>query len=219
MSAAKRCIGLVLVLLATMTASAGAAVVGLYGTGLTTAGGLNAAGNVDANYTLNGGKVYVSDPTVYPISDGSWVGNTKTSQWISPAKDPGTTEPTTTYTYQTTFTATNVNLNSLTINGSVAADDIVSIKLNGSTIYNQIGGYTSWTSFILNSSNSSFLNGTNTLSFIVNNSGGGPTGLQVQIQSVSYLPTTPEPGAISLLVGAGLPAAGVALRRRRRARR
>lgn len=78
------------------------------------------------------------------------------------------------YTYSTTFNLP-ANRPGQSLSGLVLSDDSVTIQLNGHTILNNGGNFVTPTAF--STSDSTFFNtGSNTLTFIVHNS-GGPSGL------------------------------------------
>src|SRR3954452_8703514 len=139
-------------------------------------------GNVTSGLA-SGTNVTVSGPgvngtpnaTVCTTRPGDYVGPLSGSNWISPRSDCGvnTSLPSGDYTYTTTFTLPS-NLSGLALNGSVLADDSVTINLNGNQIFNG-GNWTGATSF----GTSSFFNqgATNTLQFVVHNANAGASGL------------------------------------------
>ena len=107
------------------------------------------------------------------------------------------------FDYQLTFTVTG-NPAQASLFGRWATDDISDMYLNGNYTGNSNSlEFAVWTPFSITGG---FIAGVNTLDFIVNNTGGGPTGLRVEF--------TPEPGTY-VLIGAGI--AGLALLRRRKA--
>ena len=92
--------------------------------------------------------------------------------------------------------------------GQWASDNDACIFLNGVNT-NSCTGFQDFgqlTAFMIDGG---FVQGTNTLDFMVNN-GGGPTGLYVEISGTADVP---EPSSI-LLLGGGLLSAAVGIRRR-----
>ena len=61
-----------------------------------------------------------------------------------------------------------------------------------------------------------FVAGVNTLDFLVDNFGGGPTGLRVELSGTADVAAVPEPATLSSADVAGLMGLGIAWRRRRR---
>lgn len=161
----------------------------------------------DSNYTVTGngvnGNGYTTINGPWPI--GPWIANTSTSGWLSPSNNQGAGFSNTIYDWKTTFDLTGFNTASASFNGRFAADDSAVAYLNGT----QIGisnGFGSWSNFV--SQPGAFLAGLNTLDFMVNNSGGGPTGLRTEFlgSSETAVPATsavPEPKTYSMLL-AGL---------------
>ena len=168
----------------------------IFGTGLDSNGNLLAGAASDPNYTVTdvttdtplGQAVVVSDPATF-----GWASNTATSQWISIDADGGNDSPSInadTFDYHTTFDLTGFYPATAVLNLELSADDqITEIDLNGvNTGFTSPGFmFASPTSFTISSG---FLTGANTLDFIVSDSGGAPTGLQVQITGTAT-PTTP----------------------------
>jgi hypothetical protein len=103
------------------------------------------------------------------------------------------------------------NYGDIVVNGTEVTTGVDGIIANGS------GAYTSFTDFVLNSSNANFVTGTNVIQFDVFNTPGGlfnVTGLNVDIQSAQVDPT-PEPATFGFM-GLGLVAIEVLRRKARR---
>ena len=200
--------------LASFSATASAAFIPVFSTGTTATGALAATGTADTHYALvavpagAGTTAYVGTnlPSV-------WVANTSTSQWLAPAMNASTTEPSGTYDYQTKFSLAGLDASTAVISGLIAADDIVTIMLNG---VNK-GTFTGFSAFSNFSLTSGFVAGSNTLDFMVTNSTVttfNPTGLQVNITSATANAVVPEPASIVLVSLGGIAALGFGLRRR-----
>ena len=122
---------------------------------------------------------------------GGWPSNISTARWITTPGTSGNGRPDGgndpwrgygTFDYTLTFTMpAGANLSSVSITGAGASDDSVKIFVNGILVSGQAtGGYGSQPlGFSLNSSNATFVSGSNTITFRVDNSGGGPTGLLI----------------------------------------
>jgi hypothetical protein len=116
--------------------------------------------------------------------------------------------PVGTYDHRITFSLADFNAASASITGQWAADDTgTDILVNGvSTGDTTMATYRGFTAFSLTSG---FVDGVNTLDFIVDDT-GGPTGLRVEMTGTV---DAPEPAAIALL-GAGVFSLGLIRRRR-----
>lgn len=205
--------------MAAMVPSASADFIPVFSTGTTSTGALAAQGGADANYTL------VSAPAGAPTTatvgtsiPSVWTGNTSSSQWIGPEANLNTANPIGSYDYRTSFTlASNLSASTVAILGQIAADDYVSILVNGVQEYNNYGTFRNFSSFALTSG---FTAGANTIDFIVTNApnvGPSPTGLQVNVTSATATANAvvPEPASVVMVSLGGMIAAGFGLRRRR----
>jgi len=160
------------------TTSSDLAVAGLFATGVDAKGAALAAGTVDPHYTLSSNDPSFRGPDALAVAaNAAWTADTATSSWISiRASTAGAKNGV--YTYTTTFTLA-ANPTTATLQGSWAADDSVTLTLNGKTVAARgAEAYGSATPFRV-PAGSPFQIGTNTLAFVTVNSGGGPTGLQV----------------------------------------
>jgi hypothetical protein len=129
----------------------------------------------------------------FPI--GPWFANDSTSSWIG-----STASPAGDYTYSTTFDLTGLNASTALISGNWAGDNSgVSILLNGSSsgITTNAGSVNFFGFTAFNIDSTSFISGTNTLSFTVNNADGpgdNPIGLRVAMTGTADASTSvPEP--------------------------
>jgi hypothetical protein len=185
---------------------------GLYNTGL------GQSGSADTHYSLSSevsSTAYISTESAWPVNDGTWLHNTDASKWITPLVNQGETlDPSAngTYSYILNFDLTGYNAGSASFSGHFAADNAVSIKLNGTEIASGVG-FGSWHDF---NASSGFVSGQNSLEFVVTNYGqsyGNPTGLRVEFAS-SSIAAVPEPETYAMLLG-GLALVGAVARRRK----
>ncbi|ACV34198.1 PEP-CTERM sorting domain-containing protein [Accumulibacter sp.] len=197
---------------------------GLFSTGTDNVGAVLLAGAADTHYALSksggdgpsvGTSGFVAPDSGFPI--GYWVANTATSKWLAPAVNAAATYDATSngiYTWTLSFNLSGYDPLSASFSGRWATDNSGQIKLNGTLLaVGSSSGFNTWTNF--SSTGGSFATGLNTLDFIVTNlaqSGGNPTGLQVQFLSSSVTPV-PEPESYGMLL-AGLGLVGFVTRRR-----
>ena len=151
--------------------------------------GQNVANGTDSSYAITAdttGETAVPAPATVVTSLPSGWAVVPGAAWIAPAADQSnaTRNPccsNTADTYQTTFTVSGDPSN-VALNLTLAADDYVDIKLNGSPVFTHTNT-SMWGAPITVPISSGFVSGTNTLDFFVTN-GGGPTGLAVAVTSV-----------------------------------
>jgi kumamolisin len=162
------------------TQAATGSITGLYNTGIAAGGSVIADSAVEPYFTLTsapkgiGGTLYITQQH-WPIApSGPWMADSSTSKWISPYADESKQiDPAGNYTYQTTFTVTG-DPTAVQITGQLAGDNsVTAIILNGKTVATNVSNtFRSWSSFTVASG---FVAGTNTLQFVLNNSGSSPS--------------------------------------------
>ncbi len=172
---------------------------GLVGTGYVAGGSAVAApGSIDGNFKLVScpsgscpNQPYVTlQGDLFP---GPWLPRTSSAQWIGPAMGGEETgiDPVGMYDYRETFDLTGLDLSTVSVIGSFAADNGASLQLNGVPVGPSSSSYMVWTSFTISSG---FKPGVNTIDFLVSNLVGGyfnPSGLIVELSgTASPLPTT-----------------------------
>lgn len=168
----------------------GRPVPGLYNTGVNAAGRPLTDNTTDPHYSLTfgGSTGYVAtEAGGFPIPP--WLGSNSMSTWISPSPDThGLSDGlgTYNYSYRTSFLLTGMDRSTVRIAGRWATDNNgVNILINGvSTGQSNTSQFASWTPFEITNG---FVNGVNTLTFVVNNGSPGspagtdPTGLRVEL--------------------------------------
>ena len=219
-------------------ASAQTTITGLFDTGVNASGFTLPNGTTpDLHYTLtylgaNGTSTPVAVPTEirtsaggYPI--GPYISDSNTSAFIGPAgSNPATYDlsgPAGIYSYTTTFNVSGVLpglSGSSIITGNWATDNIGNdILINGvSTGNKNTTQYASYTPFTVNATN--LTNGTNTLTFLVNNLAGptdNPTALRVDgIKANGPVSPAPEPSQVGMLALAAFGLGALAFKARKR---
>lgn len=191
----------------------GAAIPGLFNTGVDGSGAVLPGGSVDPHYAL----IASADPA-YPgpsaivasvIPAGYWRPNGAASMWIAPAADEnwpalGTAHPDGTYRYRLSFDLTGFDPATVSISGTWGADNSCAILLNGAATGFSTSSYNPLVPF---SVTTGFVNGVNHLDFDVANwtaSGSNPTGLRVEGivgtgTSTAGVGSDPEPGTLELI--------------------
>jgi hypothetical protein len=157
---------------------------GLFGTGVDTNGTVLEDGLIDPHYILaqniddtNSHDAFVEDSTQFPIATGEWAANDDLSKWIGPRFDPANPAGGD-YVYRLTLDLTGFDPATVTLSGSMAADNSVNILVNGIDTGVGASGFASLSAF---SVSGVFKPGLNQIDFKVNNgdAAGGPTGLRV----------------------------------------
>ena len=177
---------------------------GLFSTGVGTNGALLAGGAVDPHYRL----IQSADATapgpnaivmnegwpIAPASGGPWLANGPISKWISPLASQATGNAAGDYRYRIVFDLTGLEPASAVITGRWTSDNAgAGIFLNGAatgiTYDGNFGAFSA--TFTINSG---FVDGTNTLDFVVNNAGTtvNPTGLRAEVSGTAD--AQPPPG-------------------------
>jgi hypothetical protein len=183
------------------------------------------AGSNDPNYTVSGPDVSLQQAVTINPNPG-WGAQPAfnpapgAANWDNPGGDGSTSYDGGDFTFTTTFDLTGELANTASLSGGMAADNAVTVFLNGhqgaTAAYGPPYGFSQFTSW---SFNSGFVSGVNTLTFVVTNGNGGsdtngPMGLIVKIDSNSVSPV-PEPASIALLGTGVMTLAGFARRSRR----
>lgn len=194
-----------------------ASLYGLYNTGVNATQDALLDDAVDPHYKLIEGSLVEGDAIVATSAGGfpipPWLADSHLSAWITPSTNtngPGNDDGSPSYIYRTTFNLNDVNLNDLTLNGQWATDNAgLDILLNGSSLgFTNTAQFGSYTPFTLEDG---FINGLNTLDFVINNGANeappsGPSGLRVQWEgngnAAPPLPP-PHPRAITTLYPTG----------------
>jgi len=182
-----------------------------FDTGIAADGSLLVSGAADSHYNL----LYSADSdgttALATTANPNWQQATTTAGWISPGSSGTQGWDSGYYTFETLLDLTGYDPTTASLSGLIAADNEVSIYLNGgqSALYSG-GGFNSSSPFLLNNG---FVNGINTIDFVVHND-GGPTGLMVDDALATANAPTPEPTNL-LLLASGAMLGIVTLRKRK----
>lgn len=172
---------------------------GIYDTGVDNARVVLPDGAADPHYRLivnpdgtNDVPAIVHSSTVFPISTGNWLANNSISKWISPVvntaasvgEDVDAGEGGGVYVYRLVVDTTGFDPATISISGGWASDNTGrNIRVNGQDtgLINTVQ-FPSLTAFTIDTNNATFVSGTNTIDFLVQNQTAtpGPTGLRVQ---------------------------------------
>lgn len=207
-------------IITTATASQAVPIGSLFNTGVNSSGLVLANFESETHYTLTSAPSgsptslrVATEANGFPIPP--WVGDNSVSAWVGPSDSADLSGPVGLYTYHTTFDLTGLLASTASISGQWSVDNqgfdiLLNGVSNGSTA-------TDFSSFYAFSLLSGFVDGVNTLDFIVNNQ-GGPTGLRAEATGsadrAALLDEVPVPEPVSLaILGSGLLAAGL-LRRK-----
>jgi len=186
--------------------------------------GVDAAGQLlenlapDPHYTLvvnadsafdpdNAATAYAVEETLFPIADGTWMFNGPNSKWIGPRPDVAAAASGD-YVYRLTFSVSGRDVSNMLLRGVWSSDNAgLGIRINGfATGQTNPGSFNAFTPFTVSQG---FINGANTLDFVVNNAGAGYTGLRVEgmqlFSPAGQAPGTPRivgnPESQTVLVG------------------
>ena len=154
----------------------------LFNTGVDASGNPLADGTIDPHYQLTvnpdsgSPDAFVIDSTVAPVT-GPWAPNTANSKWIGPRANGGSAGGD--YTYTTTLDLSGYDPSTVAISGDWTSDNAaVDILVNGISTGLSKNDFTQVDRFQVPPG--SFLSGTNTIDFIINNNGSGSTGLKIE---------------------------------------
>ena len=159
---------------------------GVFNTGVDSAGAALASGQADPHYVLisSADSIY-KGPTLYAPTSAPippWVANDENSRWITPRADASEVAPGS-YRYRLIFTIANTNeVATAAISANVGTDDgNGGVFLNGNNVGFAGSGFDALTPLTIPEGTGSFVAGVNTLDFVVNNGGAAanPSGLRV----------------------------------------
>ena len=157
---------------------------GLYSTGVDDNGDTLPIGSDELHYSFFGP---VAPPAKVLTGHTAWVAPPVGSAWIGPANGD-TIAPVGDYTYTVNFDLTGLDPRSASIKGALAADNVVTILLNGTdTGFMHPDEPSAFRSLEPFSIKAGFVSGMNTLEFLVNND-AGPSGILVANLKGNALP-------------------------------
>ncbi len=160
-----------------------ATIPGLFNTGVDDLGNVIADDAVDPHWELvasadpawDGPEVYKSS-----IHGDEWTGNGYVSAWVTP-RYPNAVVAKGTYQYQITFDLTGRAPETASITGRFCVDSaLTDIRLNGVSMEHAAGGWRVYTNFTI-PQGSPFVDGLNTLVFVLNNSDSSASGFRAEV--------------------------------------
>jgi hypothetical protein len=184
----------------------------LFNTGVDDSGNVLSVQEAEIHYTLTSAPSGITGNTLMTIGEaggypvGPWIGDNNNSRWIVPTADRTWLDyPAGEYIFTTTFDLTGLDPATAEINGKWAADNNgTDIILNGNHLnISTDNAYSDWTEFVINSG---FVEGTNTLQFVVSNSApttGGENVIGLRVEMTGTATVVPVPAAVWLF-GSGL---------------
>ena len=186
-----------------LVAAVAAPIPGLFNTGVDSDGALLEAGEDPHWRLVQSADPAAPGPSAYVVAEGfpipPWLANGPDSKWIGPQSDQGNGNLPGDYTYQLVFDLTGYESATAVIEGRWSSDNAgVEARLNGlHTGISHDGNFGAWSpAFRLNQG---FVDGRNTLEFVVNNAGSGvnPTGFRAELSgTVEPLPPPETPASI-----------------------
>jgi len=188
-------------ILLTATASQAAPIPGLFNTGVDNNRALLANSAIDPHYRLvqradgvAGSNAFVVIDTLFPIvGTGPWLASGPNSKWIGPMANQSTGSAAGDYRYRISFDLTGLEPNTAVITLRMSSDNaLAEVRLNGTlTGLSYDGNFGAFSGTL--TLNSGFIEGTNTLDFVVNNAGttANPTALRVEFLSGTADPVLP----------------------------
>ena len=194
-------------------------ILGLFATGVDDSGALLPNVGSDPHYVLVGPAPSSQCPlcssnAVARATDAAWISPPIGSKWIGPV-DHNDAPGGVVYRYTISFDLANMDPASAVVSGSWSSDNGSFILLNGveTGLTNGDAGSRAFEFMTPLLIDDGFIDGTNTITFVVGNNGGGPTALLVSDLAGAATPI-PEPSAVSLVL-AGLLILAVGRRGRR----
>ena len=172
---------------------------GLYSTGLDDLRVPLAAGIADPHWELvESPDGQYPGPAAWVVNEGfpipPWVDNDGTSKWIGPRADAGDGTAPGNYVYRLRFSLDEFDPPTTVLTGRWASDNSgVDVRLNGQSVgLANEGGFTQFT--VPFEITAGFVDGTNTLEFVVNNAGDGanPSGFRAEVSATAD--RAPGPG-------------------------
>ncbi|MHB1307689.1 MAG: lamin tail domain-containing protein [Limisphaerales bacterium] len=165
---------------------------GLFNTGVNETGGLLPAGAPDPHWKLvRSADAAAPGPVAWVVHEGfpipPWIANGPVSKWIGPQADQSGGNAPGNYTYRLAFDLTGFDPATAVITGRWSSDNSgIEVRVNGLVSGLTFDGdFSAFSSeFILRTG---FVEGLNTLDFVVNNAGDGinPTGFRAELRGTA----------------------------------
>jgi len=200
------------VLFLTAGSSQAAVISGLFNTGVDSGGVALVGGDgvTDSHYSVVSSNIDLQPGSAVTYVHPAYVPNDANSRWISNSSNGGPGNGT--VEFETTFSLSGLDPTTASITGFWGTDNVGIIRLNGVSTGNASATFSFLSAFSINSG---FVNGLNTLTFVIQDF-GAPLAFRVDdIAGTAQVAAVPEPSTWAMML-LGFAGVGFAAYRRKR---